>query len=88
MYDEVIDGSVQSIRAVYDYALQILTYEITARCFFYIERCVVRGGGDVQTDDVIQERELQQRADGDYGADEGHEGLLRHRHQDREGVVL
>ena len=61
----MIDGSVQSIRAVYDYALQILTYEITARCFFYIERCVVRGGGDVQTDDVIQERELQQRADGD-----------------------
>ena len=29
----MIDGSVQSIRAVYDYALQILTYEITARCF-------------------------------------------------------
>ena len=84
----MIDGAVQSIRAVYDYALQILTYEITARCFFYIERYVVRGGGDVQTDHVVQERELQQRADGDHGADEGHEGLLRHHHQDRVCVAL
>ena len=35
-----MDGCVQSLRAVYDYSLQILAYEITARCFFYIERCV------------------------------------------------
>lgn len=34
---------VQALRCVYDYALQILMYEITGRCFYYIERYFWRG---------------------------------------------
>ena len=35
---------MQALRGVYDYALQILMYEITGRCFHYIERSLRRGG--------------------------------------------
>ncbi|OAO17755.1 Sec8 [Blastocystis sp. ATCC 50177/Nand II] len=38
LYDEVVEKGVQALRGVYDYALQILMYEITGRCFHYIER--------------------------------------------------
>ena len=40
----MVEKGVQALRGVYDYALQILMYEITGRCFHYIERSLRRGG--------------------------------------------
>ena len=42
----------------------------------------------MQTHGFLQNEQLQQRAAGDYGANEGHEGLLRHHLQNRSRLLI
>lgn len=41
VYDEVVDKCVLALKAVMDYILQILQYEINSRCFYYFQKYAV-----------------------------------------------
>ena len=61
-------------RSITIHALELLEGEEDARCYLALQKWG-RGRNETQTEGELPEPELQQRAAGDHGADEGHARL-------------
>ena len=73
-YDETVETCVEKLQETMELCMELLEGEEDARCYLALQKWG-RGRNETQTEGELPEPELQQRAAGDHGADEGHARL-------------